>query len=34
MGMILKIIGGFKRISERIIEKFKSIIDLSLVSVY
>ena len=32
MGIILKIIGGFKRISERIIEKFKSIIDLSLVS--
>ena len=32
MGMILKIIGGFKRISERIIGKFKSIVDLSLVS--
>ena len=28
--IILRVIGGFKRNSERIIEKFKSIMDLSL----
>ena len=32
VGIILKIIGGFKRFPERIIGRFKSIIDLSLPS--